>query len=876
MPNTTLTPTKILISYSHDNQAHDKKVLDLADRLCVNGIDTELDQYINGTPAEGWPNWMTRIVKEVQFVLVVCTETYYKRAMGEEKRGAGKGVKWESLLSFQTIYDNDSINRKFIPVLFNDGKSEHIPEPLRPVTHYYIDDDEQYLNLYRHITEQPKAVKPKLGKPLELSPQNTDENPPEPAVTPDQDVEVKAVPVTTALLAEPDIFVGREKELKQLTEALSKPGSVHAVSGKLVNLIGLGGIGKTTLAREALKRYKGNFPDGCFEIRLEGMSPQGFAVKLNGLLKQPPSEPADVAQAQLQISNLLNQHQILLLLDNVIDANELLQVLPQNCKSSIVVTSRDLDLAETVRIKRRNLTVSSSHLEEFNDDECLALFSEFLGDGYQSEQDETYLAIAEQLGFLPIALRLAMTTLKFGPKHSPAQLLNILKSDQKLKLIDKALKHDANSDERSIFAVFDLSSLMLDESLKQTLAELAVCAPGLVPVDFLLHLTEQDDLTDSLETLVRYSWCKQICVDDVQHYELHQLVRELIQAQLVGDELREHHIVTVHSLFIEEPAHFLERERWLGQAKLILLVLKELQDRRLLDWVSVEFVRFCNEMGYSEYFVDVCQWVLECFYDEKGIVAAVYCNKATVLQRWSELDAALALYQQALALYESLGDESGIASCYGNMAIIWRNKGFSERAMQLLYKEESICKKLGDLSELANCYAGQALVLRQQGKLNEAISLFNKQESMLSEQQNPLGLARVYGNKALILKDLEEFDQALSLTQKAGAIFKMRGSKLDLLRTYGNQAQIYFLKQDFESALDLYMKEEKLCLELDYQQGLGISYWQQGRLYGRLLNTTKQKELWIKSIVICKAMGIPTAKHESKLAALKDSLKDEK
>ncbi|NQZ09540.1 MAG: AAA family ATPase, partial [Algicola sp.] len=730
MPNTTAEPTRILISYSHDSAEHDKRVLNLADRLCGNGIDTELDQYISGTPSEGWPNWMTRIVKDVQFVLVVCTATYYKRATGEEKKGVGKGVKWESLLSSQAIYDNNSENKKFIPILFADGKYEYIPDPLRPVTHYYIDDDEQYQNLYRYLTDQPKAIKPKLGKPLELSPQNTDGQPPAPITTPDQANEPVAVRLTVPFLAEPDIFVGREKELKQLTEALSKPGSVHAVSGKLVNLIGLGGIGKTTLAREALKRCKDNFPDGCFEIRLEGMSPQAFAVKLNGLLNQPPSEPADVEQAQLQITHLLNEHQILLLLDNVIDANELLQVLPQSCKSSIIVTSRDLDLADAVRITRPNLHVSDSFLEVFNGKECLSLFEQLLGGKYQTEQEDTYLAIAEQLGFLPIALRLAISTLIFGPRHSPTQLLSILKSDQKLKLIDTALKHDANSDERSIFAVFDLSAPLLDESLKQTLAELAVCAPGPVPVDFLQHLTEQDDLADSLETLVRYSWCKQICVDDVQHYELHQLVRELIQEQLVGDELRDRHVDIVHHLFIEEPAHFLELERWLGQADLILPVLKERKDRRLVYWASGGFCVFCKNRGYGERFITICQWVIESFQDNKADVAIALGNQALLIRDFGRLDDAMALHQNEEAIHELMGAQVSLAICYGNQATIHLYRGKFDKAMALRQKEEVICEEMGDRAGLSRSYGNQALILRARGQLDEAMTLHQKEEAI--------------------------------------------------------------------------------------------------------------------------------------------------
>ena len=55
-------------------------------------------------------------------------------------------------------------------------------------------------------------------------------------------------------------FVGREKELKQIRENLVKDrgagtGGVQMITGRLFNIDGAGGVGKTTLAIEAARRY---------------------------------------------------------------------------------------------------------------------------------------------------------------------------------------------------------------------------------------------------------------------------------------------------------------------------------------------------------------------------------------------------------------------------------------------------------------------------------------------------------------------------------------------------------------------------------------------------------------------------------------------
>ncbi|MFL6262830.1 MAG: TIR domain-containing protein [Thermoanaerobaculia bacterium] len=89
------TPPKVFISYSHDSAEHDEHVRALADRLCGEGVDCTIDQY-DPHPREPWPRWMDRQIEEADFVLVVCTEIYLRRAKGLEPPGVGLGVTFES------------------------------------------------------------------------------------------------------------------------------------------------------------------------------------------------------------------------------------------------------------------------------------------------------------------------------------------------------------------------------------------------------------------------------------------------------------------------------------------------------------------------------------------------------------------------------------------------------------------------------------------------------------------------------------------------------------------------------------------------------------------------------------------------------------
>jgi hypothetical protein len=155
--------TKIFVSYSHDSEVHADRVLALANQLRDDGIDAILDQYIT-SPPEGWPRWMDKQIRDANFVVMVCTETYYRRVMGEEQPGQGLGVRWEGNLIYQYLYDNETVNRKFIPILFEGGKPAHIPVPVKGVSFYYVETLSGYEEFYRRLTDQPRARRRELGK----------------------------------------------------------------------------------------------------------------------------------------------------------------------------------------------------------------------------------------------------------------------------------------------------------------------------------------------------------------------------------------------------------------------------------------------------------------------------------------------------------------------------------------------------------------------------------------------------------------------------------------------------------------------------------------------------------------------------------------
>jgi len=167
MADTGSSHPKVFISYSHDSSAHEDRVRALADRFRGDGIDCVIDQY-ETNPPEGWPRWMERQLRGASFVLLICTEIYNRRVLGEEDPGKGLGVLWESNIIYNSLYNTGTVDRRFLPVVFGKDNVVNIPTPLQGVTRYDVQLDDEYDRLYRYLTDQPSVLKPTLGKLREM------------------------------------------------------------------------------------------------------------------------------------------------------------------------------------------------------------------------------------------------------------------------------------------------------------------------------------------------------------------------------------------------------------------------------------------------------------------------------------------------------------------------------------------------------------------------------------------------------------------------------------------------------------------------------------------------------------------------------------
>jgi SEFIR domain len=330
-------PPKVFISYSHDSLEHARRVLGLAECLRKDGLDAQLDQYVAGTPAEGWPRWMLDRLDWAEFVLVVCRETYYRRFRGHEKPATGRGADWEGNLITLEMYGAKSTTTKFAPVLFDGQNERFIPEPLRGHTQYLLNSEENYDKLYAFLVGQAGVSAWELGPVKTLA-----RNPAEPLRFDVSDMSACQLPLSN--LPERNLFfTGREDVLAQLQEALAAQSRVA--------LSGLGGVGKTQTAFEYAHRHLEEYTHVFWASAdsWEALA-SGYAA-IAGLLKLPGADAQDQTLAVQAVKRWLASRQgWLLLLDNADDLGAAREFLPTGKNGHALLTTRARAIGALARL----------------------------------------------------------------------------------------------------------------------------------------------------------------------------------------------------------------------------------------------------------------------------------------------------------------------------------------------------------------------------------------------------------------------------------------------------------------------------------------------------------------------------------------------
>lgn len=572
---------KVFISYSHDSTEHKQWVLQVSEQLRADGLECQIDQYVNGSPSEGWPLWMEKKIEQSDYVMLVCSPLYLKRYRREDDEG-GRGVAFEGLIITQTHYDSYCHNKKFIPIIPTIGSIDHIPMPLKSFSSYHLPRD--YDLLYRLLTNQPAVMPGSIGTiklmppesvlqvthTTEIQPNVTLPQPTTQLQTPTPNYDPRNAAFLVPFRAKKKFMVGREQALEKVRQQLleGKPTSI----GQTALFKGIGGLGKTQLAVEYADHYQNEYPNGIYWITAdENIDAQLTQIAVDARWVSPESEHSiklDIARNRLKTYS-----DCLIVFDNLESIVAIQSYLPSaSSNPHILVTSRS-EQPNFTDVKLDLLDEEQSYLMLIQEAERTPT----------NEEDETAAReIVAALSGLPLALELAGAYLARRP-ISWCAYRDLLKEDLKQALpsqLSSLTKHEAD-----LFKTLKVSEREISEEplLAEVLDLLTWSGSSPMSLRLMAHLlnVKQTDLLGSIGLGKALRLLQEVPNND--RYAIHRLVQEVRRqdrpialsiawantiAERLGDWFED-----IRKEFRELPAFELELEHlraWRNHAKLFL------------------------------------------------------------------------------------------------------------------------------------------------------------------------------------------------------------------------------------------------------------------------------------------------------------------
>jgi len=227
----------------------------------------------------------------------------------------------------------------------------------------------------------------------------------------------------------PADFIGRDNELTELRSFIN--------NGILIlELHGVGGIGKTVLGLKLAYDLMFRYPEAQIFIDLRGVNAEGqtpltklqIASHIIRSFFPEAHLPSNDEELLSLYRSILFDKKIVLFFDNALNADQVTPFILSSDNCLTLITSRQLFAIPGM--KAINVDVLASK-------DAITLAKEISSRLNYQEANQ----IVEQCGYLPLAIRLAVNILNTRPDWTTIQLVNRLKNDQsRLGLVESTLE----------------------------------------------------------------------------------------------------------------------------------------------------------------------------------------------------------------------------------------------------------------------------------------------------------------------------------------------------------------------------------------------------------------------------------------------------
>lgn len=213
--------------------------------------------------------------------------------------------------------------------------------------------------------------------------------------------------------------------------------------------------------------------------------------------------------------------------------------------------------------------------------------------------------------------------------------------------------------------------------------------------------------------------------------------------------------------------------------------------------------------------------------------AAKYKGVAAYLV--GDMDEALELHLESLALQQQLGDSLEIAKSNYNIAITYNAKADYDHTVRYALEAIRIFEQIGDLLGQGKVYNLLGMAAHRQGDMEKALEYLRTFNVLVTAANDPLEIGTSLSNLGATFSELNQNDSALHYLTRAVRTYEAMGGHRNLAGTYENISQLYETQGDMdeataysEAALDMSIRDGNKQREVSLLYNLGRLWRKRG------------------------------------------------
>ncbi|HSH66451.1 MAG TPA: tetratricopeptide repeat protein, partial [Bacteroidia bacterium] len=244
--------------------------------------------------------------------------------------------------------------------------------------------------------------------------------------------------------------------------------------------------------------------------------------------------------------------------------------------------------------------------------------------------------------------------------------------------------------------------------------------------------------------------------------------------------------------------------------------------------------------------------LLEEINDQKGM-GSCYINIGSIYGTKGDYKNALAFMLTGAKIKEQVNDKRGTSAAYNNIGNMYSDQGNYPEALNYHIKSLRIKESIQDKVGISMSYNNIGLIFELQGKLDEAIAYQFKSLKIKEELDDRQGVSIAYSNIATLYSSQKKYELAQSYNFKALKIKQELGEKQGEALCFYNIGEVYAAQNNTREALKYRLKSLKIMEEIGSAKdivttslGVGNTYEQEGALsqalgyYEKSLKKAKQ------------------------------------